>query len=178
MRLNAHEEARANGWLKSFYGLSDYGVWPRVEVYSAPWWFRLAMRWFPDRCREVPEAVNPDRIVMRQFALIRRHLYLQNFSSSEDARFMHSHQWRWTVALGLWGGYIERRLGGNWRKCRRAPYFYVMGHDVIHHVTNPSPGHTSLFLGIGPIHGVPKEYFRTGSGVAWTEHIMRKVKEV
>ncbi len=112
-----------------------------------PWWFRLALRWCPARCREIPEAVNPDRIVLRQVALWKRHLYLQQFSGSEDPSWMHSHQWRWTLAVGLWGAYVERRLGQQAR-IRRAPYCYAMSHEVVHRVSLPSPGHTSLFLGL------------------------------
>lgn len=115
--------------------------------HPAPWWFLLAMRFFPERCREIPEAVNPDRIVLRQVALWFRHVYLQQFASSEDPRYMHSHQWLHTIAIGLWGKYEEHRIAGP--MCvRRAPYFYTMDASVVHHVQNPSPGHTSIFIGL------------------------------
>lgn len=113
-----------------------------------PRWFALAERFFPSRCREIPEAQNPDRIVLRQFALVGRHVYLQQFASSEDERFMHSHQWRRTIAIGLRGWYTEHRMAGEPR-LRIAPYFYTMDASVIHRVEDPSPNHTSIFIGIG-----------------------------
>lgn len=77
--------------------------------HPAPWWYRLAARYFPDRCREIPEARNPERVVLRQVALVKRYVYLQQFASPEDPRFMHSHQWHRTFAFGLWGSYREAR---------------------------------------------------------------------
>lgn len=146
-------------------------------VHPAPWWYRLLSRWFPDRCREIPEAVNPERIVLRQFAVVLRYVYLQQFASSEDARWQHSHQWRRTFALGLWGRYRERRLGGKYSRRVRAPYFYTMGRDVIHQVRFPSKGHTSLFIGLWRDDDL-KEYHRVGRGVHWEEHIRVKVKRI
>lgn len=124
------------------------------------WWYKLAERFFPARCREVPEAQNPERLVMRQFALVGRHVYLQQFCGDEDARFLHSHQWRWTIAIGLWGKYIEHRLAGPAR-LRRAPYFYVMDASVVHHVQHVAPGHTSIFIGIGRDDSLKKYYGAT-----------------
>lgn len=113
----------------------------------APWWYRLASRLLPGRCREIPEAQNP-RIVLRQFAIIKRYVYLQQFASSEDERYMHSHQWHRTIAIGLWGRYVERRIAGPDR-ARRAPYLYTMDASIVHHVQAPSRGHTSIFIGVG-----------------------------
>lgn len=118
-----------------------------MTEHPAPWWYRLAARLCPSRCREIPEAVNPDRVVLRQFALWHRHVYVQQFASSEDPRFMHSHQWHRTIAFGLWGSYTEHRIAGLPRK-RTAPYCYTMGADVVHHVQSPGPGHTSIFIGL------------------------------
>jgi hypothetical protein len=153
------------------------------------WWFKLAERWFPDRCREVPEAVNPNRIVMRQFALFGRHLYLQQFCSDEDPRFLHCHQWHRTVALGLWGAYTEHRMAGP-EKRRRAPYCYTMGPDVIHHVQKVTPGHTSLFLGLWRNDDL-KHYYGAPQTLAdksamepgtfrrtWDSHIKKMVKRI
>ena len=112
-----------------------------------PWWYHVAARYFPDRCREIPEARNPERIVLRQFALIKRYAYLQQFASSEDPGWAHSHQWRYTVALGLWGSYTETRLAG-WARRRCAPYLFWMDATVIHQVSVPSVGHTSIFIGL------------------------------
>lgn len=110
-----------------------------------PWWYRLAEKWFPERCREIPEAQDTTRIVLRQFAIIQRYFYLQQFASSEQENWLHSHQWHRMVALGLWGSYTERRL--NITRRVRAPYLYTMAADVQHHVLDPTPGHTSLFIG-------------------------------
>ena len=120
---------------------------PSTQHHPAPWWYRLAERFIPERCREIPEAVNTDRIVLRQVAIIKRYLYLQQFASSEDVRYMHSHQWYRTFALGLWGSYVEARIAGPYHR-RAAPYFYTMDASVVHQVFAPSPGHTSLFLGL------------------------------
>lgn len=111
------------------------------------WWYRLAERLVPGRCREIPEAQNPERIVLRQVAVVKRYLYLQQFAGSEDERYMHSHQWHRTFVLGLYGGYLEQRMAGPGR-WRRAPYLYAMDASAIHHVLYPSAGHTSLFLGL------------------------------
>lgn len=134
-----------------------------MNQHPAPWWFRLAMRIAPSRCREIPEAVNPDRIVLRQVALWLRHVYLQQFASSEDPRFMHSHQWHRTIAFGLWGGYTEQRIAGR-RRWRSAPYCYTMGADVVHHVQAPTPGHTSIFVGLWRDDDL-KHYY----GTPWTD---------
>lgn len=156
-----------------------------------PWWFRFAQTLFPERCREIPEAQNPDRIVLRQVALWKRHLYLQQFSSGEDPRYMHSHQWHRTFALGLWGGYTEVRMAGP-AKERRAPYFYTMGADVIHHVQFPSPGHTSLFLGLWRdddlkhYYGTPRNHTQPGTGDGspitvrrvWSAHVLQMVARI
>jgi hypothetical protein len=148
---------------------------PWVREHPAPWWFHLLSRWFPDRCREIPEAVNPDRIVLRQFAIVKRYCYLQQFASSEDARFMHSHQWRRVFALGLWGSYTEQRH--NIKRLVVAPYFYTMGRDVVHHVQDPSPGHTSIFFGVFRDDDL-KQYFETGRGIPWEQHIQKMVKRI
>lgn len=143
--------------------------------HPAPWWYRLAEKYIPERCREIPEAVNPDRIVLRQVAIIGRYLYLQQFASGEDWEWRHCHQWRYTFALGLWGDYLEDRV--NFFKRRSAPYFYWMGPDVIHQVLDPSPGHTSLFLGLWRDDDM-KMYFKKGAGVGWKDHIKVKVKRI
>lgn len=146
-----------------------------MKEHPKPWWYRLAERWVPDRCREIPEAQNPNRIVLRQVAIIKRYLYLQQFASSEDIRYMHSHQWRRTFALGLWGSYTEQRL--NIARRIKAPYFYTMGSDVVHHVIWPSKGHTSLFLGLWRDDNM-KYYFKVGQGIPWDLHIKVKVKRI
>lgn len=163
--------------------------------HPAPWWYRLAARWWPDRCREVPEAQNPDRIVLRQVALIKRYVYLQQFASSEDFAWFHSHQWRRTIAIGLWGDYLERRPGWNqtvsngWPnlgrdgavyRVRMAPYCYTMSDQVVHHVQVPSPGHTSIFIGLGPHDDDLKHYYTADGGEVrrWDDHIKVKVRRI
>lgn len=162
-----------------------------MTQHPAPWWYRLAARLFPDRCREIPEAVNPNRIVLRQVAIIKRYVYLQQFSSSEDPRYMHSHQWHRTIAIGLWGGYTERRIAGPDRK-RRAPYAYTMDASIVHHVQDPGPGHTSLFVGLWRDDDL-KFYYGAPEGDAsdpwfvksprttralWSSHIRKFVKRI
>lgn len=144
--------------------------------HPAPWWYRLAERLCPDRCREIPEAVNPERIVLRQVALVKRYVYLQQFASGEDPRWMHSHQWYRTIAIGLWGGYTERRLARPPRK-RQAPYLYTMNDSVVHHVLAPQPGHTAIFIGLWRNDDL-KHYFPAHAGVPWDEHIQVMVKRI
>lgn len=112
-----------------------------------PWWYSLLLRIAPSRCREIPEAQNPDRIVLRQFALVKRYVYLQQFASGEDPQYMHSHPYRWMLALGLWGGYTEHRIAGASRR-RMAPYAYTLDGSHVHHVQDVTAGHTSIFIGI------------------------------
>jgi hypothetical protein len=119
-----------------------------IVQHPAPWWYRLATRVMPGRCREIPEAANPDRIVLRQVAIVKHHAYLQQFASDEDARYMHSHPFRFMLAIGLWGRYRECRIAGADRT-RRAPYLYTMDGGHVHHVQDVSPGHTSIFVGLG-----------------------------
>ena len=170
-----------------------------ITEHPRPWWFKLALRWFPTRCREIPEAVNPGRTVLRQVALWLRNCYLQQFSGSEDHRWMHSHQWRWTLTIGLWGSYVERRLG-ELPVVRNAPYLYWMDHRVVHHVQYPTPGHTSLFIGFWRNDDL-KHYYPTlsqlplsGSSIAdsltaeeehsrrqrvfWSDHIKKMVARI
>lgn len=119
-----------------------------VIEWPAPWWYCLLAWLWPSRCREIPEANNPDRLVLRQFAIVKRYAYLQQFASAEDPRFMHSHPYRFMLAIGLWGGYLERRIAGAPRR-RRAPYLYALDGGHVHHVQEPTRGHTSVFVGIG-----------------------------
>lgn len=146
--------------------------------HPAPWWYRLCSKYFPDRCREIPEAQNPDLIVLRQVALVLRHVYLQQFASSEDPRWMHSHQWHRTIALGLWGSYVEVRPAGP-TTMRRAPYLYTMDASVIHHVVSPAPGHTSIFVGLWRDDDL-KHYFPypPAERRLWSDHIKKMVKRI
>lgn len=159
-----------------------------------PWWYRLALRLVPGRCREIPEARNPERIVLRQVALVKRYVYLQQFASSEDPRYMHSHPYRLMIAIGLWGMYVEHRIAGR-SHVRRAPYLYVMDGGHVHHVQQPSRGHTSIFIGIGRAadgeigdkryYGVPRQTYATDDYKAvatwwrsWQDHIVKQVKRI
>lgn len=144
--------------------------------HPAPWWYRLAAKIWPGRCREIPEAVNPDRIVLRQVAIVKRYCYLQQFASSEDKNWMHSHQWYWTIALGLWGSYTEWRMAGRARH-HKAPYFYMMDERVVHQVLNPGPGHTSIFIGLWRNDDL-KHYYPVNPPVFWEDHIKVKVKRI
>lgn len=144
------------------------------DEHPAPWWYRLAARVLPERVREIPESLDPGRVLLRQLAIVRRSVYLQGFASGEDARWLHSHQWRWTIVLGLWGSYTERRMAGSERR-RRAPYVTVMSADVVHQVTDPSPGHTSLLVGLRRDDSMRK-YFPAGIGRHWSVHVRRLVR--
>lgn len=130
------------------FATAKVGEPPAPGHWPAPWWYRLLARIAPGRCREIPEAANPDRIVLRQFAIVKRYVYLQQFASGEDRLYMHSHPYRFMIALGLWGAYTERRIAGETRT-RIAPYLYTMDGGHVHHVQNVTPGHTSIFAGFG-----------------------------
>lgn len=141
-----------------------------------PWWFRLAERIVPSRVREIPEANNPDRIVLRQVAIVRQHVYLHGFASGEDPDWFHSHQWRWLAAIVLWGSYTERRVN----ICRRvrAPHAYVMGPSTVHQVTEPR-SHCSLVIGWGRDESLRRYFHRDAlAGVPWTEHVKKQVRRL
>ncbi len=145
--------------------------------HPAPWWYRLAEKVMPERCREIPEAQNPERIVLRQVALWKRHIYLQQFASGEDPEWMHSHQWHRTIAIGLWGHYVEHRHAGPtiWRG---APYFYTMDASVVHHVLGVSPGHTSIFIGLWRDDDLKHYYPASPERRLWSDHIKVMVKRI
>lgn len=178
-----------------------YAAPVELENHPAPWWYRVLSRIFPssgetdpakipwwDRCREIPEARNPECVLLRQFAIIRRYVYLQQFASSEDPRYQHSHPWHFMIAIGLWGRYRERRMAGPDRE-RKAPYCYTMDASHIHQVQNPAPGHTSIFIGLWRDDDM-KHYYRTPTLVTgteaspvtvkvhWTDHIKKMVKRI
>lgn len=148
-----------------------------VNEHPAPWWYRLAERFFLERCREIPEAQNPDRIVLRQFAIVKRYVYLQQFSSSEDENWQHSHQWLYTIAIGLFGAYWEVR--GHTIRRRTAPYFYAMDAAVTHRVLAPTPGHTSIFIGLWRNDHLKHYFPDMPAGIrTWEEHIKKQVKRI
>lgn len=139
----------------------------------------------PERCREIPEARDPSRVVLRQFAVVLRHVYIQQFASSEDERYMHNHQWAWTIAVGLSGSYEEHRIAGPFH-LRKAPYFFAMDASTVHHVQRPSGGHTSLLIGLWRDDTL-KHYYGTPADntcdaqttrVPWPRHIKRFVKQI
>ena len=140
----------------------------------APWWYRLLARLFPKRVREIPEANNPDRIVLRQFAIIRQFAYVQAFASGEDPDWYHSHQWRWLAVLVLWGSYTEKRRGREPRRVT-APALYVMGPGTRHQVTAPVQ-HTSIAIGFGRDESLRRYFHKDdldGLGIPWTEHVKK-----
>lgn len=196
-----------------------------VQQQPRPWWYRLLARIAPGRCREIPEADNPTwcehktpitdhseglghigycetcnappRIVLRQFSIIKRYWYLQNFGCAEDARYLHSHPYKFMIAIGLWGSYTERRMAGVPRR-RSAPYLYTLDDSTVHHVQAVSPGHTSLFIGFGRAedgserdkryYGAPRDSSEKIGVLAplhpltltrsWKDHIRRKVARI
>lgn len=141
--------------------------------HEKPWWFRLAERLVPERCREIPEALHPERFVLRQVALVRRRLYLQQISGSEDLEWAHHHEGP-ALCLGLWGSYWEKRLIGTWRK-RKAPYLLYMSRDIFHLVAWPSPGHTSLFL---LIRRERDRHYAPVDLRHWKDHVLQQVRRI
>lgn len=152
----------------------------RETVHPPTWWYRLLSRWFPNRCREIPEATDPSgkQVLLRQFAIVKKYVYLQQFASSEHPLFYHRHGWRWIFVFVLWGSYFERRLGG-WKTTYRGsagPEFYVMNQNVVHQVHNPSPGHTSIAIGL--FRDGERVYFEEPTPIQWRDHVRVRVKEL
>lgn len=146
--------------------------------YPKTWWFRLLERKFPDRCREIPEATDTRRILIRQFAIVKEHVYLQQFASGENEEWMHSHPWRrGTIAIGLWGSVRDKHLGNDMKTRRKfAPYLNYYGPTTIHQSTAPSPGHTSIFIGLG--RKTDEKYYFSSERKHWAQHILKMVKRI
>lgn len=141
---------------------------------AAPWWYRLLARYFPSRVREIPEATDPLRILLRQFAIVKRRIYLQSFASGEQEGFSHAHEGP-TLCLGLWGAYDDRALIGVWRRFR-APYIRLLGRETWHRVANPSPGHTSIFVLLRRER--ERQYIDESAVKPWTEHVQQQVARI
>lgn len=145
-----------------------------MNAHPAPWWYRLLAHYFPARCREIPEATDPTRILLRQFAIVKRRIYLQSFAGGEAPPMMHHHEGP-VLCLGLWGSYTETRLVG-WTRRVRAPYCYTMSRDVLHRVDDPSPGHTSIFILLRRER--ERHYIDPSVLVHWAEHVKQQVKRI
>jgi hypothetical protein len=152
---------------------------PPQPFHPAPWWYRLAARVVPSRCREIPEC-GGRRILLRQVALVGRTVYLQGFASGEDPAYMHSHPGTLVLVLGIWGACSERRLGRARVRRRVAPYAYAMDDATIHLNTEPTRGHTSIVAFLGRVEpGPDREYFPADTrGVPWHEHTSVRVRRV
>ena len=136
----------------------------------------------PSRCREIPEAQDPSRIVIRQFAIVKGRAYLQQFAGPEDVRWYHSHPWsKGTVAIGLWGSVAEETMGGPTNKrLWIAPYFRYMGPEFIHRTEPLGPGHTSIFIGLGKKTDDKFYYPKLDATTKrrWQEHVKKVVKRI
>lgn len=142
--------------------------------HHAPWWYTLLARYFPARCREIPDATDPDRILLRQFAIVKRRIYLQSFASGEQPGRSHAHEGP-TLCIGLWGSYRDRALIGIWRKIR-APYLRLISREVWHRVGDPSPGHTSIFILLRRER--ERQYIDEDAVKPWTEVVQKQVKRI
>lgn len=154
-----------------------------MREYPKPWWFRTLRRLVPERCREIPHARETDRVLLRQVAIVKNHVYLQQFASSEfsEAEGLHFHSHGWaggTVAIGLWGRLGERRLiGVETEKVWRAPYLRYMGPNYCHMSYPLTPGHTSLFIGLGK--KTDRKYYIAAPAVKhWREYIKKVVRRL
>jgi len=152
---------------------------PMVYEYDAPWWWAVVTKWFPERCREVPRAEDPEVLLLRQFAIVKKYIYLQQFASAESYDWYHSHPWSWgTIAIGLWGVIGEETIGGVRRHHSfKAPYFRYMGQQWVHRSFPMSPGHTSIFIGLGRKTN-EKGYYRRPEYRHWTEHVEKVVNRI
>lgn len=151
-------------------------------VYPKTWWYSLAEKLVPDRCREVPHARDSGRVLIRQVALVKRRAYLQQFASSEfdasEGLYYHTHPWRLgTIAIGLYGELEEIRPRGvsGFRRWV-APYVRYMGPNFMHMSAPVKPGHTSLFIGLGL--KTDSKFYHRADEVHWSEYIKTKVKRL
>lgn len=138
-------------------------------------WFDIAKKLLPSRCREVPLATDPSRILLRQCALWKKRVYLQQFMCSEEQGWFHSHPWRrGTIAIGLRGELYETRLGGPVQGFRwKAPYFRIMGPNFYHRSFLPR-NHLSIFIGLGEKTD-DKFYVPVKARVRWSDRIKKVV---
>ena len=148
---------------------------PKLEGHPARWWYRLAERIMPQRCREIPEARAPWRTLLRQVAIVRRWVYLQGFASGESRRWYHAHG-RKLLVIGLRGSYTEHRPGRPSVR-RSAPYAHTMGVHELHRVSAPSEDHCSIavFFTRG------ERYYVSANGRErrrWQEHTIARVARV
>lgn len=106
---------------------------------------------------------------------------------------MHSHPATIMIVIGLWGRYTEQRIAGAPIE-RKSPYLYTLDRGHVHHVQQPTAGHTSLFLMFGVQHDDPigdKRYFGAPVTVGeydgwgpttltrpWRLHIKKKVARI
>jgi hypothetical protein len=145
-----------------------------------PWWYKLAERIVPGRCREIPEAREPDQILLRQVALISRRVYLQQFASAEDHRYYHRHEGP-VLCIGLWGSYVDvelkRRKMGITLILRRicAPYIRYMPADYWHHVERPR-NQCSIFVVLRRQR--ERYYTEGGRSWPWKEHVKKQVERI
>lgn len=151
-----------------------------TKHHPKPLWFKFLERVIPSRCREVPEATDPDRILLRQFAIIKGRAYLQQFASGENPLHYHSHPWRrGTLAIGLRGSVTDHGLVGYWRhRVVKAPYFRYMGPNTVHNTTDPSPAHMSIFLGLGKKTDDKGYWGEPAEPTHWTDHIQKLVRRL
>lgn len=152
-----------------------------IAFNPALWWYILLAKWFPNRVREIPEARDPEQILIRQFAIIKERAYLQQFACSENHNWHHSHPWKWgTIAIGLSGSVTDHKYGmKHLEKRYKAPYIRYMGPAHIHRTSDPSPNHTSIFLGLGPKTDEKYYYQNPPSNQRhWTKHIKKVVKRI
>ena len=159
--------------------------------HPAPNWFKVLAALFPGRCREIPEATDPGRVLLRQFAIVKRVCYLQQFASGENPNYYHRHEFQRMLVIVLRGSYIERRPGAPDRLVI-GPCVYTMDDRIVHQVDEPSASHTSIFLGLR--RRGERTYFRRGRariGVAgrvasildltpidWRAHVKRQVERI
>lgn len=149
-----------------------------MKHHPAPLWFRFLSWLFPSRCREIPEATDPGRILLRQFAIIPRVCYLQQFASGENPDFYHRHEFARAHALVLSGSYTESRPGQQPRRVH-APAYYSMDRSVRHRVTDPSARHTSIFFGWKRVG--ERGYFHRyalSTEIPWQKHVKQQVKRI
>lgn len=146
-------------------------------------WYKILEKYFPSRCREVPEATEPNKILIRQFAIWKGRIYLQQFASGENPAWLHSHPWKkGTIAIGLWGSVVDCQVpGADQVRLYKAPYIRLMGPNHYHQTLDPSKGHTSIFIGLGEKtdfkYYLPKmEVFNLRKH--WTTHIQKLVKRI
>lgn len=156
---------------------------------------RLLCILFPWRSRIVPAAEDPERPLLKQFAILRAGrfgaLYLQHFVTPEPREFVHCHRWHSMRSWVLSGLFIEERpLDPNQRYHIHERFgSYSMSHTVIHRVEFWSRRCWTLFWMSPELsdawgwwhvadRNAPQPWKILGNFIPWRDHIQKRIESL